>query len=135
MFANSTLNKFKEIIAAQEGNPEIINDFNLLPHTEKTVEVKAEKNGYISSIEALEVGTAAMLLGAGRERKDSEIDLAVGIVLQKKVGDKTAEGDTLAVLYVNNETNLEEAKAKLAAAFSISEQKPKKKQLIYEIIK
>jgi pyrimidine-nucleoside phosphorylase len=128
------LDKFKEMIAAQEGNPEIINDFNLLPHTDKTVEVKAEKSGYISSIEALDVGTAAMLLGAGRETKDSEIDLAVGIVLKKKVGDKTAEGDTLAVLHVNNEDNLEEARIKLAAAFSISDKKPEKKQLIYEII-
>lgn len=128
------LDKFKEMIAAQEGNPKIIDDFNLLPHADKTVEVKAEKSGYISSIEALDVGTAAMLLGAGREKKDSKIDLAVGIVLKKKVGDKTAEGDTLAVLHVNREDNLKEAEAKLAAAFSISAQKPEQKQLIYEII-
>ena len=129
------LNKFSEMIAAQEGNQEIVDDFNLLPETDKKVEVKAEKDGYISNIEALEVGIAAMLLGAGRETKDSEINLAVGIVLEKKVGDSVKKGETLAVLHVDDEKNLEEAKSKLAAAFSYSKEKPEKKELIYEIIK
>ncbi len=129
------LNKFSEMIAAQEGNQEIVDDFNLLPETDKKVEVKAEKDGYISNIEASEVGIAAMLLGAGRETKDSEINLAVGIVLEKKVGDSVKKGETLAVLHVDDEKNLEEAKSKLAAAFSYSKEKPEKKELIYEIIK
>ncbi len=129
------LKKFAEMIAAQEGNQEIIDDFNLLPETDKKVEVKAEKDGYISNIGALEVGIAAMLLGAGRETKDSEINLAVGIVLEKKVGDKVKKGETLAVLHVDDEKNLEEAKSKLAAAFNYSKEKPEKKELIYEIIK
>lgn len=129
------LNKFSEMIAAQEGNQEIVDDFNLLPETDKKVEIKAEKDGYISNIEALEVGISAMLLGAGRETKDSEINLAVGIVLEKKVGDKVKKGETLAVLHVDDEKNLEEAKSKLAAAFSYSKEKPEKKELIYEIIK
>jgi len=129
------LKKFTELIAAQEGNPEIVDDFNLLPKTDKKVELKAEQDGYISEIEALEVGISAMLLGAGRETKDSEIDLAVGIVLEKKVGDKVKKGETLAVLHVDDEKNLEEAKSKLAAAFSYSKEKPEQKELIYEIIK
>lgn len=129
------LKKFTELIAAQEGNPEIVDDFNLLPKTDKKVELKAEQDGYISGIEALEVGISAMLLGAGRETKDSEIDLAVGIVLEKKVGDKVKKGETLAVLHVDDEKNLEEAKSKLAAAFSYSKEKPEQKELIYEIIK
>lgn len=129
------LKKFTELIAAQEGNPEIVDDFNLLPKTDKKVELKAEQDGYISGIEALEVGISAMLLGAGRETKDSEIDLAVGIVLEKKVGDKVKKGETLAVLHVDDEKNLEEAKSKLAAAFCYSKEKPEQKELIYEIIK
>ncbi|PUU94611.1 MAG: pyrimidine-nucleoside phosphorylase, partial [Halanaerobium sp.] len=98
-------------------------------------EVKAEQSGYISEIKALDVGLAAMILGAGRENKESQIDLAVGLELNKKTGDQVSQGDTLAVLHYNDSSNLEEAKQKLLKAFTITEAEKAKNKLIYEIIK
>lgn len=129
------LAKFSEMITAQGGNAEVVDDLDLLPTAADTVEVKAEKGGYISEIKALDVGLAAMILGAGRENKESEIDLAVGLELKKKTTDQISKGETLAVLHYNDSKNLAEAKKKLLEAFTITEKKEKKNKLIYEIIK
>lgn len=129
------LSKFAEMIKAQGGNAEVVEDLSLLPTAANTVEVKAEKAGCISEIKALDVGLAAMILGAGRENKDSEIDLAVGLELRKKKADQVKPGDTLAVLHYNDNKNLDEAKAKLLSAFTITEAKIEKDKLLYEIIK
>lgn len=129
------LAKFSEMIMAQGGNAEVVDDLDLLPTAADTVEVKAEKGGYISEIKALDVGLAAMILGAGRENKESEIDLAVGLELKKKTTDQINNGETLAVLHYNDSKNLAEAKKKLLEAFTITEKKEKKNKLIYEIIK
>ncbi|ODS51003.1 MAG: pyrimidine-nucleoside phosphorylase [Halanaerobium sp. 4-GBenrich] len=129
------LAKFAEMIRAQGGNAEVVEDLSLLPTAADTVEVKAEKAGYISEIKALDVGLAAMILGAGRENKESKIDLAVGLELKKKKADRVEVGDALALLHYNESKNLEEAKAKLLSAFTITEAKTKKNKLLYEIIK
>ncbi len=129
------LAKFAEMIKAQGGNAAVIDDLSLLPTAANTIEVKAEKAGYISEIKALDVGLAAMILGAGRENKESEIDLAVGLELKKKTADQINKGETLAVIHYNDSKNLEEAKKKLLEAFTITEKKQKKNKLIYEIIK
>ena len=128
------LAKLKQMISAQEGNPAVIDDYSLFPTAEKKVEIKAQKDGYIKELDALKVGLAAMLLVAGRENKESEIDLAVGVELKKKIADRVTKGDTLALLHVNDEKNLAEAKAKLTAAYSYSQTKVKAKDLIYEKI-
>ena len=129
------LDKFSEMITAQGGNAKIVEDLSLLPTADNRFEVKAEKDGYISEIKALDVGLSAMILGAGRENKESEIDLAVGLELKKKVSDQVSKGDTLAVLHYNDSKNLEEAEKKLLEAFTITETKKKKNKLIYQIIK
>jgi pyrimidine-nucleoside phosphorylase len=129
------LAKFSEMITAQGGNAEVVDDLDLLPTAADTVEVKAEKGGYISEIKALDIGLAAMILGAGRENKESEIDLVVGLELKKKTTDQINKGETLAVLHYNDSKNLTEAKKKLLEAFTITEKKDKKNKLIYEIIK
>ena len=129
------LDKFSEMITAQGGNAKIVEDLSLLPTADNRFEVKAEKDGYISEIKALDVGLSAMILGAGRENKESEIDLAVGLELKKKVSDQVSKGDTLAVLHYNDSKNLEEAEEKLLEAFTITETKKKKNKLIYQIIK
>src|SRR5699024_12294873 len=74
-----------------------------LPISEYKVEVTSDAEGYVTQIESENMGVAASILGAGRETKESEIDLAVGIVLEKKVGDKVKKGDTLAVIHSNKE--------------------------------
>jgi pyrimidine-nucleoside phosphorylase len=129
------LAKFTEMISAQGGNSKVVEDLSLLPTADASVEVKAEKSGYVSEIKALDVGLSAMILGAGRENKESEIDLAVGLELNKKTGDQVNKGDTLAVLYYNDSSNLAEAKQKLLEAFTITEANKEKNNLIYEIIK
>ncbi len=132
---NKALDKFAEMITAQGGNAKVVEDISLLPTADSTVEVKAEKSGYVSEIKALDVGLSAMILGAGRENKESKIDLAVGLELQKKTGDQVTKGDTLAVLHYNDSKNLKEAEQKLLEAFTITEAEKKKNKLIYEIIK
>jgi len=129
------LAKFSEMISAQGGNAKVIEDLSLLPIADTTFEVKAEKDGYISEIKALDVGLSAMILGAGRENKESVIDLAAGLEIKKKIADPVNKGDTLAVLHYNECNNLEEAKQKLLEAFTITAEKKKKNKLIYEIIK
>ncbi|MFW5686785.1 MAG: pyrimidine-nucleoside phosphorylase [Halanaerobium sp.] len=129
------LDKFAEMITAQGGNATVVEDLSLLTTADNKLEVKAEKAGYVSQIKALDVGLSAMILGAGRENKDSQIDLAVGLELKKKTADQVRKGDTLAVLYYNDNKNLKEAEQKLLDAFTITEKKKDKNKLIYEIIK
>ena len=99
----SALEKFRQLIESQGGNGDVIDDYNLLPTAKYKVEVKSDVSGYVTQIESENMGVAASILGAGRETKESEIDLAVGIVLEKKVGDKVETGDTLAVIHSNKE--------------------------------
>jgi pyrimidine-nucleoside phosphorylase len=133
--SGAALAKLKEMIIAQGGNPAVVEDLTMLPTAENSLEITAAKSGYIKKIEAIEVGLAAMLLGAGRENKDSQIDLAVGLELKKKIGDQVEKGESLAVIYYNSAQNLAEAKAKLEQSFTISSDKPASNKLIYEIIK
>ncbi|SJZ62041.1 pyrimidine-nucleoside phosphorylase [Selenihalanaerobacter shriftii] len=128
------LDKLKEMISAQGGNSEVVDDLSLLPEAETKVEVKAKESGYITEIVAEEVGLSAMMLGAGRETKEDEIDLGVGIVLANKVGDKVARGDRLASLHVNGQSNLEAAKEKLLRAYTIGSDAPEERPLVYEVI-
>ncbi|TWT28276.1 pyrimidine-nucleoside phosphorylase [Planomicrobium sp. CPCC 101110] len=97
------LNIFKQFIESQGGNPAVADNVELLPQAAFKTAVPSEREGYISFMEADEIGTAAMILGAGRATKESEIDLAVGIVLHKKVGDFVQEGESIATVYSNTE--------------------------------
>jgi pyrimidine-nucleoside phosphorylase len=130
----SGLAKLKEMVAAQGGDPGAIDDPSRLPTAARQVEVVAPQDGYVHAIEALDVGLAASLLGAGRETKDSAIDLAVGIVLRKKVGDAVRAGETLAVLHVNREDRLVEARDRLLAAFEIGSERPTVRPLIFGVV-
>ncbi|MGM0602606.1 MAG: pyrimidine-nucleoside phosphorylase [Bacillota bacterium] len=128
------LNKFRKMITAQGGDTAFIDNPELLPQAEKKIEIKAEKSGYIDAINAHDIGIAAMLLGAGRETKDGDIDMAVGIEIAKKIADRVKKGDVIAVLHVNDECNLESAVEKVKSSYSISAEKVEKNPLIYEII-
>ncbi len=97
--SGSALQKFRDFIRNQLGNDAVLEDISLLPGAASQVAVKAVNNGYVNKLEAELVGLAAMTLGAGRERKDSVIDPAVGIVIEKKIGDSVVSGDTLAVIH------------------------------------
>lgn len=96
------LETFKRFIANQGGDVTAIDNPELLPQAKYRIDVVAEQNGYVTHIDANAIGVAAMLLGAGRATKESTIDLGVGILLQKKVGDTVKEGETLAIIESNS---------------------------------
>ncbi|KJD47325.1 pyrimidine-nucleoside phosphorylase [Paenibacillus terrae] len=97
------LEKFKEFIANQGGDASVVDHPERLPQAQYLIEVPAKQDGVVAEIVADEIGTAAMLLGAGRATKESEIDLAVGLMLNKKVGDAVKVGDSLVTIHANRE--------------------------------
>lgn len=129
----SALELFGKLIEAQGGNAAIIHDTSLLPAAKYQIEVPAQATGYISKLEADDIGVAAMLLGAGRATKDDEIDLAVGIVLNKKIGDAVQKGEPLAIIHSNTE-NVERSLSLIQKHILIAEQPVEKPQLIGEMI-
>lgn len=131
--SGKALNVFKQFITAQGGNPQVVEDESLLPKALYQIQVPAKFSGYIEKIEADDIGVCAMLLGAGRATKESNIDLAVGIVLHKKVGDKVATGEPLCTIHSNKE-NVDEIVNKIYDHIHISEDKVEKTLLIKEII-
>ncbi|KRQ86809.1 Pyrimidine-nucleoside phosphorylase [Caloramator mitchellensis] len=132
--SGSALNKFKEFVVAQGGNPDVIDNPELLPTAKNVIEYKAKKSGYINKIVAIDVGIAALVLGAGRETKESEVDLAVGIVLNKKVGDYVNEGETLCYIHVNDMSKLADCERRLENAFEIVEEKVEQRPLIFGVV-
>jgi pyrimidine-nucleoside phosphorylase len=106
------LEKFKDFLKNQGGDSSIVDDPSKLPQAAYHIDVPAKEAGVVSEIVADEIGVAAMLLGAGRATKEDEIDLAVGIMLRKKVGDKVVKGEPLVTLYANRE-NVDEVIAKV----------------------
>ena len=99
----SALEKFKAFVNNQGGNGSLVDQPEKLPTAKYNIDVLATASGYVDSIDAEQVGVAASILGAGRQTKEDEIDLAVGIILHKKVGDAVKEGDVLATLEANTE--------------------------------
>ena len=124
--------KFKEFLQNQGGDASVVDDTAKLPQAKYQIELPAKKSGYVSRMVADEIGVASMLLGAGRATKEDTIDLAVGIVLHKKVGDKVSEGESLLTIHSNRE-NVDEVTQKLYDNIFI-EDTAKAPQLIHEII-
>lgn len=127
------LETFKTFLSAQGGDPSVVDHPEKLPQASFQFELKARESGYVSEIIADEVGIAAMLLGAGRETKESSIDLAVGLVLRKKIGDHVQEGESLVTIHSHTE-NIEEIKEKLYSNITIVKKKVNKPTLIYKEI-
>jgi pyrimidine-nucleoside phosphorylase len=115
----SALEKLKVFLSSQGGDAGVVDDPSKMPQAKYTFELEAKEDGYVSEIVADEVGTAAMILGAGRATKESVIDLAVGLVLRKKIGDQVKKGESLVTIYSNFE-NVEEVKNKLYQNIKIS---------------
>nr|WP_307775991.1 thymidine phosphorylase [uncultured Cetobacterium sp.] len=122
----------KDFIEAAGGNPELVDNYELFPRYSGEVEFKASKSGWISKIEAEEIGKAAMVLGAGRATKDDIIDHSVGILLTKKVGDYVEAGETLAVVQ-HNDKNVDSSLRFLETAYTISDSEVEKNKVILEI--
>lgn len=114
------LEKFKEFLSNQGGDASVVDDPSKLPQAAYKIDVPAKEAGVVSEIVADEIGVAAMLLGAGRATKEDEIDLAVGIMLRKKVGDNVEKGEPLVTLYANRE-NVDDVTSKVYDNIRISE--------------
>lgn len=129
----TALETFKTFLSSQGGDASVVDDPSRLPQAKYTFELEAKADGYVAEIVADEIGTAAMLLGAGRATKDSVIDLAVGLMLRKKIGDQVKKGESLVTIYSNFE-NVEVVKTKLYENITISSEKVQAPVLIHEEI-
>ena len=130
----SALKILGEFIEASGGNKELVNNYDLLPKAKSVMEIFSEKEGYIKKIKTEEIGKAAMIIGAGRAKKEDEIDHAVGINIFKKVGEKIAKNEKIAEIYYNNGENVEESKNMILEAFVLTEEKVEKQKAVLKII-
>ncbi len=126
--------KFKDVIEAQGGNPQVLDRFELLPNATGVREIASPRAGYVSAIAAEDIGMASSMIGAGRNTKEDNIDPAVGVILEVKVGHKVDAGAVLCRVYYTSEENVEEASAQIEDAFRISAQPPEERELILEVV-
>ena len=130
----SALKKLAEFVEAQGGDAAAVYDTSKLPKASIIEAVEATQSGYISKIACAEVGICSLILGGGRETKESEIDLAVGIVLTKKVSDYVEKGETIAYIHANDAEKLKAAKERFLQAYTFSEAVPEKSVMIKHIL-
>ena len=130
----SALQKLAQFVEAQGGNPEAVSHPELLPQASMIVPVCADRDGYVSKIACEDIGICSLLLGGGRETKESVIDLSVGIILNKKKGDAVKAGEVLGYLHANDEKKLEAATEKFINAYLITENRPEAESLIKGIL-
>jgi pyrimidine-nucleoside phosphorylase/thymidine phosphorylase len=130
----SAYKKFKQAVAAQGGNAQALDKFELLPNATGMREITSPRGGYVTSINAEDIGAASNMIGAGRQMKDDAIDPAVGIILEVKVGEKVDAGSVLCRIYYTREDRVEEAAEMVEDAFRISGQKPDERELILEVV-
>ena len=132
--SGKAIEKLKELIRIQGGDPRVVDDNSLFPQAKNTYDIRAERDGYIYSIDAESIGIGAMLLGAGRKTKEESIDPAAGIRLVKKIGDKLDKGSVICQLMTNLD-EFDDAIDKVKGAFVINDEKPETKPYIYNIIR
>ena len=133
--SGKALDRFRQMVELQGGDPRAIDDPKKLPQAQRTMTVSSPRSGYLTSLQCEQVGTACVILGGGRERKEDSVDPAVGIVLHKKVGDRVAAGETLATIHYNAETRAERAHQLIEASCTIADAAPSSKRpLIHKVI-
>ncbi|MDF2587249.1 MAG: pyrimidine-nucleoside phosphorylase [Anaerocolumna sp.] len=130
----SALNKLAEFVRAQGGDDSAVFDTNVFPKATIIEEVCADRDGYVTKIVTDEIGMTSLVLGGGRETKDSIIDLSVGLRIQKKLGDQVKKGDALATLYANDADKMKAAKERYLSAYTIEPVKPEPTKHIYGIV-
>jgi len=128
------LEKFREIIRLQGGDPGVLDDPSRLPRARHELVLTATAEGFVGGIQCEQVGVASAVLGGGREKKEDSIDPAVGLVLHKKVSDHAAKGDPLCTLYYNSDARLHQARQMVEQSFSIVAQQPTPAPLVRRVV-
>ncbi len=134
LLSGKAFEKFKEWISAQGGNSQWIENPALFPEATHEKDIIADRDGFISQMDAEIIGTASVILGAGRETKDDTIDMSAGIILRKKTGDEIKKGDILATLFTCDEACFLSAEKKFLESLELSDAKPQAKPLIFDIV-
>lgn len=130
-----SLAKFADFVEGQGGDPAVIHDHSLLPQSSVEMELTAKEDGYVESIDAMRIGMASQHTGAGRERKEDDVDLSAGLYLHRKAGDKVKTGDVICSVYGNNVKKVEKALEEAGNAVKIGEVKKEAGTLIKKIIR
>jgi len=134
--SGKAMKKFGEMIALQGGDCGVVDDPKRLPHAKYKLEVTSARGGYVTSVDCEALGTANVILGGGREKKEDSIDPAVGLALHKKVGDQVGEGDPLCTIHYNDTTRAARARQLIGQSYRVADSPPAKvRALIREIIK
>src|SRR5580692_10411082 len=128
--SGEALDKFRQMVELQGGDPRTIDDPKKLPQAQHSQQVLSAKDGYVASLQCEQVGTACVILVGGRERKEDSVDPAVGIVLHRKVGDRVAAGEPIATIYYNSGSRVERAQQLLEESCGISDSPPSEKRLL-----
>jgi thymidine phosphorylase len=127
--------RFRHMVELQGGDIGVIDDPTRLPGTEHRVEVPSSRAGYVTSILCEQVGTACVILGGGRERKEDSVDPAVGIVVHKKIGDEVSAGESLCTIHCHSDAQAARAKNLLEESYQIAATPPAHKtSLIHRVI-
>jgi thymidine phosphorylase len=125
---------FRRVVQQQGGDASVVDDPSRLPRARHTETVRSKQNGFVAQIACERVGVASLILGGGREKQDDAIDPAVGIVLEKKIGDAVKSGDALCTVRYNADARLKEATAMLEDSFVIREQAPPRTPLVRKVV-
>ena len=132
----SGLEKLRQMVEAEGGDPSYIDleKIDLLCQVRRKVPVYPDRDGFICEMNAEGIGTAAQMIGAGREKKEDEIDHAVGLIMHKRLGDAVNMSEPICTFYINDETRLDDAVALLKKSVCISGERPEKTPMVYEVI-
>jgi pyrimidine-nucleoside phosphorylase len=133
--SGQALEKFRKMVELQGGDPRVIDDPKKLPQAQHTMRISSPRGGYLASLQCEQIGTACVVLGGGRERKEDSVDPTVGIVLHQKVGDAISAGEPLATIYYNAETRAARARQLLVESYRIDDSPAhEKRPLIHRMI-
>ena len=133
--SGKAVEKFRELILAQYGNPDVVDNYDLFALPKYKVECEAKKGGYVHNIDAYKIAYGCKMLGAGRETKSDPIDYSVGVFLNKKSGETVNRGDILYTIYSNDAEKTKIAQKYCEDAYTINDEKPAQKDMIYKIIR
>jgi len=135
LLSGHALDRFKDLVQAQGGDPAPIDDLSLLPQARVVRRMSSPRAGYISQLDARMVGLTAMDLGAGRKKKGEPVDHAVGVVLHKKIGDSVDQGEELCTIHAESEDAAQRAEERLLEAFDWHDHAVEPPPLVYQVVR